>query len=79
MALGDYMTETTTSGIRNVMVMCNIDRKRKKRLNIGTNDDANLLSECSTSHCKYCIKNYIWFYEYCMLCEDGYYADMHSG
>ncbi|CAD8210964.1 unnamed protein product [Paramecium octaurelia] len=39
----------------------------------------DLLQECANKNCRYCIKNYVWFMEYCMSCNQGYYADMLSG
>lgn len=34
MTLGDYMTATINGKVHNVTVMCNIDRKIKKSLNV---------------------------------------------
>ncbi|CAD8196278.1 unnamed protein product [Paramecium pentaurelia] len=79
MILGDYMTAVVDGKAYNVTIMCNIDRKIKKSLDVTPQFEKELLSECANSNCKYCIKNYIWFIEYCMFCNQGYYADMHSG
>ncbi|CAD8196346.1 unnamed protein product [Paramecium pentaurelia] len=79
MILGDYMTATLGGKVQDVTVICNIDRKVKRSLDVTPQYEKDLLSECTKSNCKQCIKNYVWFNEYCMLCNQGYYAEIFSG